>query len=45
MVREQAAGFVLPVVYEGCSRDGLDEATIYHMASPWLIEASVSDGC
>lgn len=30
-VREQAAGFVLPVVYEGCSRDGLDEVTIYHM--------------
>ena len=30
-VDERAAGFVLPVVYEGCSRDGLDEATIYHM--------------
>src|SRR5437660_12923688 len=26
-----AAGFVLPVIYEGCARDGLDEATIYHM--------------
>lgn len=25
------AGFVLPVIYEGCARDGLDEATIYHM--------------
>lgn len=25
------AGFVLPVVYEGCARDGLDEATIYHI--------------
>ena len=25
------AGFVLPVIYDGCSRDGLDEATIYHM--------------
>lgn len=24
-------GFVLPVVYDGCSRGGLDEATIYHM--------------
>lgn len=31
MVDERAVGFVLPVVYEGCSRDGLDEATIYHM--------------
>jgi ribosomal protein S18 acetylase RimI-like enzyme len=30
-VREQTAGFVLPVTYDGCSRDGLDEATIYHM--------------
>lgn len=26
-----AAGFVLPVTYDGCERDGLDEATIYHM--------------
>ena len=25
------AGFVLPVIYEGCARDGRDEATIYHM--------------
>jgi ribosomal protein S18 acetylase RimI-like enzyme len=31
MVREEMAGFVLPVVYDGCARDGLDEATIYHM--------------
>jgi len=31
MVDAHPAGFVLPVVYEGCSRDGLDEATIYHM--------------
>jgi GNAT superfamily N-acetyltransferase len=31
MVGERAVGFVLPVVYEGCSRKGLDEATIYHM--------------
>jgi ribosomal protein S18 acetylase RimI-like enzyme len=30
-VQEHAAGFVLPVTYDGCSRDGLDEATIYHM--------------
>lgn len=30
-VREQAAGFVLPVIYDGCSRGDLDEATIYHM--------------
>jgi GNAT superfamily N-acetyltransferase len=26
-----AAGFVLPVIFDGCARDGLDEATIYHM--------------
>jgi GNAT superfamily N-acetyltransferase len=31
MVHEHPVGFVLPVVYEGCSRDVLDEATIYHM--------------
>lgn len=30
-VRGQALGFVLPVTYDGCSREGLDEATIYHM--------------
>lgn len=30
-VREQPAGFVLPVVYDECKRDGLDEATIYHI--------------
>jgi ribosomal protein S18 acetylase RimI-like enzyme len=30
-VRTATAGFVLPVIYDGCSRDGLDEATIYHM--------------
>src|SRR6266542_5622523 len=23
--------FVLPVIYDGCALDGLDEATIYHM--------------
>jgi ribosomal protein S18 acetylase RimI-like enzyme len=26
-----AAGFVLPVIYDNCARDGLDEATIFHM--------------
>lgn len=31
MVNAEARGFVLPVIYDGCSRDGLDEATIYHM--------------
>lgn len=31
MVNAEAAGFVLPVIYDGCSRHGLDEATIYHM--------------
>jgi ribosomal protein S18 acetylase RimI-like enzyme len=30
-IRGKAAGFVLPVVYDNCSRDGLDEATIYHL--------------
>jgi ribosomal protein S18 acetylase RimI-like enzyme len=30
-VGEAAAGFVLPVIYDGSVRDGLDEATIYHM--------------
>jgi GNAT superfamily N-acetyltransferase len=25
------AGFVLPVIYDDCARDGLDEATIYHL--------------
>jgi len=25
------AGFVLPVTFDCCARDGLDEATIYHM--------------
>jgi GNAT superfamily N-acetyltransferase len=29
----EPAGFVLPVVYDGCARDGLDEATIYHMGT------------
>ncbi len=28
---DSAAGFVLPVTFDGCDRDGLDEATIYHM--------------
>jgi GNAT superfamily N-acetyltransferase len=30
-VGAEAAGFVLPVIYDGCSRNGLDEATIYHL--------------
>ena len=30
-VRSEPAGFALPVIYDGCSRDGLDEATVYHM--------------
>jgi GNAT superfamily N-acetyltransferase len=25
------AGFVLPVTFDGCEREGLDEGTIYHM--------------
>jgi GNAT superfamily N-acetyltransferase len=29
--RDTRAGFVLPVTFDGCARDGLDEATIYHM--------------
>jgi GNAT superfamily N-acetyltransferase len=28
---DAAAGFVFPVTFDGCARDGLDEATIYHM--------------
>jgi GNAT superfamily N-acetyltransferase len=28
---EAEAGFVLPATFDGCARDGLDEATIYHM--------------
>jgi GNAT superfamily N-acetyltransferase len=31
MMNAEAAGFVLPVIYNGCERNGLDEATIYHM--------------
>jgi len=31
MHRDAAAGFVLPVTFDGCARDGLDEVTIYHM--------------
>jgi GNAT superfamily N-acetyltransferase len=27
----KAAAFVLPVTYDNCARDGLDEATIFHM--------------
>jgi ribosomal protein S18 acetylase RimI-like enzyme len=29
--RGEAAAFVLPVTYDNCARDGLDEATIFHM--------------
>ncbi len=28
---DAAAGFVLPVTFDGCAREGLDEATIYHL--------------
>jgi GNAT superfamily N-acetyltransferase len=28
---DAAAGFVLPATFDGCEREGLDEATIYHM--------------
>jgi GNAT superfamily N-acetyltransferase len=31
IVDDEPAGFVLPVVYDGCAREGRDEATIYHM--------------
>ena len=31
MANAEPAGFVLPVIYDGCERDGLDEATIYHI--------------
>jgi ribosomal protein S18 acetylase RimI-like enzyme len=31
MVDGEAAGFVLPATYNNCTRDGLDEATIFHM--------------
>jgi GNAT superfamily N-acetyltransferase len=31
MVDREPAGFVLPVIYDGCAQDGLDEATIYHL--------------
>jgi GNAT superfamily N-acetyltransferase len=31
LYRESPAGFVLPVTFDGCERDGLDEGTIYHM--------------
>lgn len=30
-VDDEPAGFVLPVIYDGCAREGLDEATIYHI--------------
>jgi ribosomal protein S18 acetylase RimI-like enzyme len=31
VLRGEVAGFVLPVIYDNCARDGLDEATIFHM--------------
>jgi ribosomal protein S18 acetylase RimI-like enzyme len=31
IVGDEAAGFVLPVTYDNSARDGLDEATIFHM--------------
>ncbi len=30
-VDDEVAGVVLPVVFTGCARDGLDEGTIYHI--------------
>jgi ribosomal protein S18 acetylase RimI-like enzyme len=30
-VEGEPAGFVLPVTFDDCAQDGLDEATIYHM--------------
>jgi GNAT superfamily N-acetyltransferase len=27
------AGFILPVVYDGCERDGLAESTVYHLGT------------
>jgi GNAT superfamily N-acetyltransferase len=32
-IGDDPAGFVLPVVYDGCERDGLDESTVYHMGT------------
>lgn len=29
--RDVVVGFVLPVVYPGCTKDGLEEATIYYV--------------
>ena len=31
VVGSDVAGFVMPVIYDQCSRDALDEATIFHM--------------
>jgi ribosomal protein S18 acetylase RimI-like enzyme len=30
-VEGDPAGFVLPTIFDGCAREGLDEATIYHI--------------
>jgi ribosomal protein S18 acetylase RimI-like enzyme len=29
--RDETAGFVLPVIYDGCAQEGLDEGTIFHL--------------
>ena len=29
--RDEAAGFVLPVIYDGCAKGGRDEGTIFHL--------------
>jgi hypothetical protein len=45
MANEHAAGFVLPVIYDGCSRDGLDEGRSTTWASRRPIAEPVSGGC
>jgi ribosomal protein S18 acetylase RimI-like enzyme len=30
-LRDQTAGFVLPVIYDDCAKEGLDEGTIFHL--------------
>jgi ribosomal protein S18 acetylase RimI-like enzyme len=30
-IESEEVGFVLPALYDGCARDGLDEATIFHI--------------
>jgi hypothetical protein len=36
---------VLPVIFDGCTRDGLDEATIYHMGVAPAHADDVSRDC